>query len=152
MSNLRQIGMAVAQYEQDADDCLPERRDLKLSLPGGYKPWSSWPPSDPRAGWAAVVLDPYLRTNGVWACPSVAGSALGRAPQGEQRLAAGPNAPAPYYWLWRFARPDEPIPLDNLWGKTEMQAVADLRAAQNPQAGTPDGPADVEMAVDPYFP
>ena len=63
-----------------------------------------------------------------------------------------PNAPATFYWLWRFDRPDDPIPLDDLWGKTEPQAVADLQAARNPQVGYPDGPADVELAVDPYFP
>ena len=47
------------------------------------------------------------------------------------------------YWLWRFDRPDDPVPPDNLWGKTELQAVEDLRAANNAQAGIPDGPADV---------
>jgi prepilin-type processing-associated H-X9-DG protein len=54
--------------------------------------------------------------------------------------------------MWRFDRTDDPVPLDNLWGKTEEQAVADLQAANNPQAGNPDGVADVELAVDPYFP
>src|SRR5207302_9762263 len=90
--------------------------------------------------------------NGIWACPSVAGSALGALPQVKQRVSNAPNAAVTYYWLWRFDRPNDPIPLDNLWGKTDSQAVEDLRAANNPQAGTPDGPADVEMAVDPYFP
>ena len=63
-----------------------------------------------------------------------------------------PDAPVVRYWMWRFDRPDFPIPLDDLWGKTDDQAVSDLRLANNPQAGRPDGPADVEMAVDPYFP
>src|SRR6476620_11754977 len=58
LSNLRQIGTAMLMYETDFDDRLPDRRDLKNSLPGGYKPWSTWPPSDPRAGWAAVILYP----------------------------------------------------------------------------------------------
>src|SRR5256886_10682968 len=49
MSNLRQIGMGFAQYVQDYDELLPDRRDLKLSLPGGWRPWApAWPPSDPR--------------------------------------------------------------------------------------------------------
>src|SRR6185437_1826035 len=69
-SNLRQIGSAFALYEQDNDDRLPDRRDLKSSLPGGYKPWRTWPPSDPRGGWAAVVLEPYTRSKGIWSCPS----------------------------------------------------------------------------------
>jgi prepilin-type N-terminal cleavage/methylation domain-containing protein len=151
-SNLKQIGTAFAMYTQDYDERLPDRRDLKRTLPGGYLPWSTWPPSDPRAGWAALTLAPYIRNDAVWSCPSVAGSALGAAPQVRQPLSPAPNAPSTYYWLWRFDRPDDPIPLDDLWGKTELQAVADLQAAQNPQVGYPEGPSDVELAVDPYFP
>ena len=37
-------------------------------------------------------------------------------------------------------------------GKSIERCVADLRAAHNPVAGQPSGPADVELAVDPYFP
>jgi prepilin-type N-terminal cleavage/methylation domain-containing protein/prepilin-type processing-associated H-X9-DG protein len=152
LSNLRQIGTAFALYAQDYDERLPDRRDLRHALPGGYRPWSDWPPSDPRAGWAAVVLEPYLRSSGIWRCPSVAGSAFGPAVQVAQRVSDAPNTPVTFYWLWRFDRPDDPIPLDNLWGKTEAQAVGDLQAAGNPQVGFPEGPADVELAVDPYFP
>ncbi len=151
-SNLRQIGTAFALYAQDYDERLPDRRDLKLSLPGGYRPWTTWPPSDPRAGWAAVVLDPYIKNTGIWACPSVAGSSLGSSVQVAQRLTSAAGSPATYYWLWRFDRPDDPIPLDNFWGKSDSQAVTDLQQAQNSQAGNPDGPSDVELGVDPYFP
>jgi prepilin-type N-terminal cleavage/methylation domain-containing protein len=151
-SNLKQIGTAFMMYSQDYDECLPDRRDLKLSLPGGWKPWTSWPTSDPRAGWAALTLEPYTKNTAIWTCPSVAGSALGRAVQVRQPLNANANAPATYYWLWRFDRPTDPVALDNLWGKTEMGAVSDLQAANNPQAGYPEGPADVELGVDPYFP
>src|SRR5881394_3683306 len=48
MSNLRQIGLGFAQYVQDYDERLPDRRDLKLFFQGGYKPWNNWPTSDPR--------------------------------------------------------------------------------------------------------
>src|SRR5436853_6836692 len=116
-SNLRQIGMALALYVQDYDDRLPDRRDLKNTLPGGYKPWTTWPPSDPRCGWAAAVLDPYVKNAGIWACPSVAGSAMGRAVQVVQPITASPQ-PATYYWMWRFDRPDNPVPLDDCWGMT----------------------------------
>jgi len=152
LSNLRQIGMAFMMYEQDYDERLPDRRDLKLSLPGGYKPWTTWPTSDPRAGWAAIVMAPYIKDDNVWTCPSIANSPLGESIQVQQYIAPPPNAPATYYWLWRFDRPDNPIPLDDLWGKTDDQAVADLQAAQNPQAGYPHSPSDVELCVDPYFP
>ena len=52
VSNLKQIGTAFAIYTQDYDGLLPDRRDLKSSLPGGFRPWTSWPPFDPRSGWA----------------------------------------------------------------------------------------------------
>jgi prepilin-type processing-associated H-X9-DG protein len=150
-SNLRQIGTAFALYLHDYDDRLPDRRDLKISLPGGYKPWTAWPPSDPRAGWAAVVLQPYTGSYEIWVCNSVNGSALGRVSSVRQPLTEE-QAPFTNYWLWRFDRPDDPIPLDNLWGKTEMQAVDDLRQENSPFIGMPEGVSDVELAVDPYFP
>ena len=152
MSNLRQIGMGFAMYIQDNDELLPDRRDLKNSLPLGWKPWTSWPTSDPRAGWALVVLDPYIKNNAIWLCPSIAGSSLGRAVQVNQPVTTAMNSPSTNYWLWRFDRPDNPVPLDDCWGKSINQVVSDLQLAQNPQAGNPDGPADVELAVDPYFP
>src|SRR6478672_5416810 len=67
------------------------------------------------------------------------------------RIATGEPDSQVTYWLWRFDRKDDPIPLDNFWNKTMEQCVADLDLAGNPTAGHPDGPADVEMAVDPYF-
>lgn len=152
LSNMRQIGQALILYMTDHEDRLPDRRDLKLSLPGGYRPWSSWPPSDPRAGWAVLALQPYARAGEIWSCPSVKGSALGEVVQVRQDTTTGPGSIPSRYWMWRFDRAGATIPLDNLWGKTEMEAVADLRAARNPIAGIPDGPADVEMLVDPYFP
>ena len=152
VSNLKQIGLAFAMYMSDYDDLLPDRRELKISLPGGYKPWTTWPPSDPRAGWAAVVLQPYTHNYAIWSCPSVTGSTMGNAVQVVQSLDTTTTSPQTRYWLWRFDRPDAPTPLDDFWGKTENQAVSDLQQANNPQAGNPDGPADVEVAVDPYFP
>ena len=151
-SNLRQIGTGFQLYVQDYDELLPDRRDLKLSLPGGWRPWTVWPPSDPRGGWAAVVLDPYVRNGAIWSCPSVTGSPMGAAPQVMQIVTPGAFPISVRYWFWRFDRPDPAIPLDNFWGKTDVQAVEDLRAANNPQVGKPDGPADAELGVDPYFP
>jgi prepilin-type processing-associated H-X9-DG protein len=149
-SNMKQIGTAFAMYVQDYDERLPDRRDLKESLPAGWRPWTSWPPSDPRGGWAAIVLDPYVKNYEIWSCPSVKGSAMGEVVQVKQAISEAANAPVTRYWLWRF---DHPTPeLDNFWGKTDQQAVDDLRVANNPQAGTPNGVSDVELAVDPYFP
>lgn len=150
LSNLKQTGIALEMYLADWDDRLPDRRDLKNSLPGGYRPWSSWPPSDPRAGWAFVVLAPQMKNLDIALCPSGQGSMRGVI-QVEQST-DGTAAHLSNYWMWRFDRIDDPVPLDNFWGKSPLQATEDLRSANNPQAGQPDGPADVELMVDPYFP
>ena len=147
LSNLRQLGMAFALYLDNYDDRMPDRRELKSTLPGGFKPWAGWPTSDPRAGWTLDLFTPYgLRA--ITACPSARGK-FGDEVRVLQRGASGGESA---YWMWRFDRPDDPVPLDNFWGKTPDQAVDDLITANNPQAGQPNGVAEVELAVDPYFP
>ncbi len=147
LSNMKQITLATTMYETDADDRLPDRRDVKRDL-RGTATWT-WPPSDPRGGWAAVVLEPYARNRDLWACPSVTGSAMGRLPQVEQTSPNGTTR----YWLWRFDHMDaNAVELDNLWGKSPETAVSDLQAANNPTVGQPQSVADVELVVDPYFP
>ena len=147
LANLKGILAADLMYEGDEDDRLPDRRDLKRELRGADA-WA-WPPSDPRGGWAAVVLAPYVESRGVWSCPSVEGSPMAHLPPVEQVTPEG----VARYWLWRFDHMDpDTIELDNLWGKTPETAVADLRLANNPTVGLPESPADVELVVDPYFP
>jgi prepilin-type N-terminal cleavage/methylation domain-containing protein/prepilin-type processing-associated H-X9-DG protein len=150
LSNLKQVGLAFAMYMGDEQERFPDRRDLKVTLPGGYKPWNNWPLSDPRGGWAAVTFAKYLEDPNVWLCSALAASHLIRAEQAIQMT--GTNGTKCSYWLWRFDRPDDPVPLDNFWGKKESVAIDELREAKNPVAGQPTGPSEVEMAVDPYFP
>jgi prepilin-type N-terminal cleavage/methylation domain-containing protein len=154
LSNMRQIGGAFMLYLNDFDDVMPDRRDLKTSLPGGYKPWTSWPPSDPRAGWALSLLSDqgYLTDSRPWSCPSVQSSPMGKIVQVAQPIVLGQDAPTSRYWMWRFDRPDDPVPFDDFWGKTPDQAVLDLDSGNNPQAGRPQGTSDTELLVDPYFP
>ena len=152
LSNLKQIGLSFTLYLNDYDDHLPDRRDLKTSLYGGYKPWTTWPTSDPRGGWAIIVMKPYTKNDAVWSCPSSINTPVGEADQVRQCLWAHGSGPTSRYWLWRFDRPTDPVPLDNLWGKTPDQSVVDLQEAKNPQAGFPEGTSDVELAVDAYFP
>ncbi|MDX2065159.1 MAG: prepilin-type N-terminal cleavage/methylation domain-containing protein [Fimbriimonadaceae bacterium] len=144
LSNLRQMGTGFGLYLQDWDDRLPDRRDLKARE---YRPWSGWPPSDPRGGWMLLLLDGY-GVDDIASCPSVRGSRMGTLPQVVQ---VDPDTRhESRYWLWRF---DQLTPtLDNWWGKSPDEAVADLQAANNPIAGIPNGVADAELAVDPYFP
>lgn len=150
LSHLRQIGLAFTLNQGDHDERFPDRRDLKVSL--GYRPWTTWPPSDPRAGWAALAVSNELRGDAVWRCPGLDGSRLAAAPQVIQRFRPDDPAGTAGYWLWRFDREIDPVALDNFWGKTTEGAVVDLRAAGNPVAGQPLGPSEVELAVDPYFP
>lgn len=145
--NLRQIGQAFWLYLQDYDERMPDRRDLKLAL--GYRPWSGWPGSDPRCGWAGIVLEPYMRDWALWSCPSVAGSRLSEVVSVVQTVDPSRRT---RYWMWRFDRVDDPVPPDNFWGKTPEQAVADLQANPSPFYARPEGVSDVELAVDPYFP
>jgi len=152
LSNLRQIGLGFAMYVDDYEHRFPDRRDLKTNLFGGYRPWTSWPPSDPRSGWAAVALRTYVPTIELWSCRASQMQPFAKAVQCAQSASVSSNAPLVRYWLWRFDRPDADVALDNFWGKSEGQIVADLQAAANPVIGNPDGPADVELAVDSYFP
>lgn len=151
-SNLRQQSLAWELYLGEHGDRFPDRRDLKTALPGGYRPWSSWPPSDPRAGWAAVVLSNELATLETWSCPAVRGAAWSQIPQVWQPVCPATNALRAGYWMWRFDRPDEPIAADNFWGKARLQAVTDLARAANPQVGPVAGPTEVEFVTDAYFP
>jgi type II secretory pathway pseudopilin PulG len=154
LTNMRQIGAAFELYLMDFDDVMPDRRDLKSDLPGGYKPWTSWPASDPRSGWALSLFlqTRYMNDSRLWNCPSIENAGLGQVPQVVQDVTPAPDVRHSRYWMWRFDRIDDPVPLDNFWGKTPDQAVSDLRKANNPQAGKPDSISEAELLVDPYFP
>jgi len=150
LSNLRQIGLAFSLYLGEQEDRFADRRDLKIVL--GYKPWSDWPKSDPRGGWAAIVLSNQAGNDRVWLCPAVNVSPLRSAPQTLQASRPSETNSVVSYWLWRFDRFDDPVPLDNFWAKTPEQALRDLREANNPTVGQPNSQSEVELAVDPYFP
>jgi prepilin-type N-terminal cleavage/methylation domain-containing protein len=74
LSNLKQNGLAFEMYLGDQENRFPDRRDLKSSLPGGYHPWTSWPPSGPRAGWAATNFSSECPNFNVWSFPAAVNS------------------------------------------------------------------------------
>ena len=154
VSNLKQIGLAFALYLSDHGDHFPDRRDLKSSLPGGYHPWTSWPPSDPRAGWAATNFQAECQNLHVWSCPVAINSATGNTIQSVQATSSDTNGPLCRYWAWRFDRPDDPVGQEDFWGKSQSGAVSDLIAASatDMTLGIINGVSDVELVVDPYFP
>lgn len=150
LSNLRQIGFGLNLYQNENEDRFPDRRELKTLL--GFRPWTSWPPSDPRAGWAALTLSNYLGNSSVWMCPSIAASPLRLVPQVVQHFREDDRTTLTGYWLWRFDHDDLPVPLDNFWDKSAAAAFSDLIAANNATAGQPSSFSEVEVAVDAYFP
>ena len=153
LSNLKQIGLTFEIYLNDQDSRFPDRRDLKSSLPGGYRPWTTWPPSDPRAGWMTSVLASESPTNiNLWSCPASVNSPTGNLVQSLQATSADTNAPTCRYWAWRFDRPDDPVSLEDFWGKSEWQAISDLQSTNDPTVGPINGASDVELVVDSYFP
>jgi len=154
LSNLKETGLAFAMYLNDQNDHFPDRRDLKASLPGGYHPWTTWPPSDPRAGWAATNFQNYCPNLNVWSCPAAVTSPTGNAIQSVQATSMDTNGLLCRYWAWRFDRPDDPVGQEDFWGKSQSQAVTDLVAASLTDAtlGPISSAVDVELVVDPYFP
>ena len=152
LSNLKQIGVSFLLYLDEQRDRFPDQKELKNTLPGGFKPWASWPPSDPRTGWAPSVLSGYGAKDVVWSCAAALNSPAGNALQTAQASSTASNAPVTRYWAWRFDRPDEPVSQEDFWGKTQPEAIADLQAANDPLVGLVNGSSDVELVVDPYFP
>jgi prepilin-type N-terminal cleavage/methylation domain-containing protein len=152
LSNLKQIGLVFEMYLNDCSQHFPDRRDLKSSLPGGYHPWTTWPPSDPRAGWAATVFQSENSDFNIWSCPTAVNSPVGNIVQSLQETSTNLDAPLCHYWAWRFDRPDDPVGLEDFWGKSETRAVEDLESTNDPTLGPITGAQDVELAVDPYYP
>jgi len=152
LSNLKQIGLAFQMYLNDHTDRFADRRDLKSSLPGGYHPWTTWPPSDPRAGWAPIVLKEEGLADALWSCPMSVTVPAGNIVQSLQIGSTTDTNPVVRYWAWRFDRPDDPVGLEDFWGKSESQAVSDLASTNDPTVGLINGASDVELVVDPYYP
>jgi prepilin-type processing-associated H-X9-DG protein len=97
-------------------------------------------------------LSNLVAPGSVWDCPAARASTIAFAEPVLQRTDAGSNAPAVRYWMWRFDRTDDPVVEDNFWGRTEVESYEHLVRSGNPNIGQPNGPGDVELSVDVYFP
>lgn len=148
LSQLKQQSFVWQFYLDEQDNRFPDRRDLKNSLPGGYKPWTTWPPSDPRCAWAAIVLSNMVSSQDIWTCPEMTSATWSGVEQARQAT----GSQIVRYWMWRFDRADDPVPADNFWGRKVSDCVISLQTANNPNAPSPGGPSDVELTVDTYFP
>jgi prepilin-type N-terminal cleavage/methylation domain-containing protein len=60
VSNLRQIGLGIMQYTQDYDEMYPS----------GYPFFISGQPGQTADQYLSVVVDPYIKSQQVWSCPS----------------------------------------------------------------------------------
>ncbi len=150
VSQLKQQAVAWRIYLDENESRFPDARPLKTSLFGGYKPWSGWPAtSDPRAGWAGVVLSNIIRGPEIWSCPAMQNASFKTAEQSVQFAGADTNALTVRYWMWRFDRTNDPVGLDNFWGRREADCVTSFRASTTNLVG---GASDVELTVDVYFP
>ena len=80
LSNLKQLGLAMAQYAQDYDEVLHLHRDAASTY--------GWPD----------MLDPYIKNSQVLVCPSNSGGVV--------RVGAATNIGTHYGWNWTYLGSD----------------------------------------------
>ena len=128
---------------------------MKSSLPGGYRPWTTWPPSDPRAGWAATNYSDVCPNLKIWSCPTAVDSPVGNIVQSVQATSNDTNAPLCRYWAWRFDRTDDLSARHarGFLGQISKRGPCPIcNPTNDPTVGPISGAVDVELVVDPYYP
>lgn len=77
LSNLRQIGMGVAMYMQDNDSRYPYAVDPSdRAAPANFNRFPDFAPDVPQIGLMHEVLQPYVRSPQLFACPADTGFVL----------------------------------------------------------------------------
>jgi hypothetical protein len=82
----------------------------------------------------------------------------GNAIQSMQATSNDTNAPLCNYWAWRFDRTNDmsvAIMITNFWTKSVSRPcrfAGQQCSNRDPTIGPINGPTDVELVVDPYFP
>ena len=70
-SNLKQLGLALTQYTQDSDELYPSgcgNGDCNNSSPADSTSWNG--SAGNHVGWISNRLDPFVKANGIYNCPS----------------------------------------------------------------------------------
>ncbi|HEX8236383.1 MAG TPA: DUF1559 domain-containing protein [Abditibacteriaceae bacterium] len=76
-SNLRQIGLGIAMYAQDYDGLFPHAVDPSdRAAPGGWAVFPEFAVSIPSIGLVHEVLQPYVPSRQIFACPADKGIAV----------------------------------------------------------------------------
>lgn len=70
ISNMRQLGTALAMYMQDYDELTPA--DTRLPVPAGAAP----PPPPTTISWGLALIQPYIKNVQILTCPSDSTSTL----------------------------------------------------------------------------
>ena len=73
-SNLKQLGLAMAMYATDYDDVFAYGADWEdKAFPAIWSAYPAWQAQVAGMPVVRVVLDPYVRSQQVWVCPSDTG-------------------------------------------------------------------------------
>lgn len=151
LSNLKQIGAAVAMYTQDYDGVLPWN-----PAPGGL-PAASWAPAFRPADCAAqpttsfvTMLAPYVRNVEVFRCPAYPGHDAARHLAYARSLAHSLRSGIGYgFNELLIGSPCRPRSLTSLWG--DPKGFALLADAEQPWASTTDHWLKVSGEWAPYW-
>ena len=92
----------------------------------------------------------------LWSCSTGQIAAAGNAVETVQASSlTDTNSPLTRYWTWRFDRTNElgdQTMLEDFWAKSVTKAITDLESTNDPLLGPINGPADVMLVEDPYYP
>ncbi len=159
LSNIRQLGMAVAMYSQDADDLYPYAIDPSDKFSNPWI-WSGTAQAQQVAGMSLLnpdpnvpnepgVLTPYVKSNDVWRCPSDTGyTFLDNAPNSQMQ--AQPSSYQAYgsSYLLRTE-----VVIDNkLYSNVASYSLFSPPYSNSPPDPSPPctehGPAEVNLLMD----
>ncbi len=96
LSNMKQIGLAFTQYQQDTDEFFPER----YTMTSGSSPQNTYSPVDKHLlSWKDSIY-PYIKSYAVFKCPD---NPAAQAPDASTNSNVTPAVPSPFpggYAIW----------------------------------------------------